>query len=258
MTKLQFCVISLAFLSLGSMIGCQTAQPAAIGYPAPSFEAPALAAAPAHRIYAAPPAAAVAPRVAAVVPHKSAPVVTMAGIPASWIPPVTARPWRWIVVHHSATTTGGAAAFDKMHRAKGWDELGYDFVIGNGTDTGNGQIEVGPRWVKQKIGAHAKTSDNRFNEYGIGICLVGNFDVERPTPEQLKSLDKLIAYLMVTYHITPENILRHKDTKVTDCPGTFLNIELVKRQSAAIAGTSLKVSNISASTELLQDSPAQN
>ena len=28
-------------------------------------------------------------------------------------------------------------------RAKGWDELGYDFVIGNGTDTGDGQIEVG-------------------------------------------------------------------------------------------------------------------
>ena len=62
----------------------------------------------------------------------------------SWVPPVAARPWRWIVVHHSDTTTGGAAAFDKMHREKGWDELGYDFVIGNGSDTGDGQVEVGP------------------------------------------------------------------------------------------------------------------
>jgi hypothetical protein len=259
MTKRQFCGISLALLSIGSMIGCETSQPAAIAYPAPSFEAPAVAAVPARATYyTAPPVAVAAPHVTAAVAHKSTPTVAMAGIPASWVPPVAARPWRWIIVHHSATTTGGAAAFDKMHRAKGWDELGYDFVIGNGTDTGNGQIEVGSRWTKQKIGAHAKTSDNRFNEYGVGICLVGNFDVERPTPEQLKSLDKLIAYLMVTYHITPENILRHKDTKQTDCPGTYLNIELVKRQSAAIAGASLTSPRISASTELLQDVPAGN
>ena len=32
--------------------------------------------------------------------------------------------------------------------------------IGNGSDTVDGQIEVGSRWVKQKVGAHAKTPDN--------------------------------------------------------------------------------------------------
>jgi hypothetical protein len=95
-----------------------------------------------------------------------------------------ANQWRWIVVHHSATVSGGAARFDKLHREKGWDELGYHFVIGNGTDTRDGQIEVGSRWVKQKRGAHTKTADNRFNDYGIGICLVGNFNYDRPTAEQ--------------------------------------------------------------------------
>jgi hypothetical protein len=241
------------------MIGCQSPPTEAIDYPAPTFNSQPVTGAPVQAHYY-PPATVVAtaPRVAAVQAPKQGLVPHMAGIPVAWVPPVAPRPWRWIIVHHSATTTGGAAAFDKMHRAKGWDELGYDFVIGNGTDTGNGQIEVGSRWVKQKIGAHAKTSDNRFNEYGIGICLVGNFDVERPSPEQLKSLDKLIAYLMVTYHITPDNILRHKDTKVTDCPGTYLNIELVKRQSAAIAGASLASPKISASAEMLRDVPAGN
>jgi hypothetical protein len=172
-----------------------------------------------------------------------------------WVPPVAPRAWRWIIVHHSATTTGGAAAFDKMHRAKGWDELGYDFVIGNGTDTPDGLIEVGPRWTKQKIGAHAKTPDNRYNEYGIGICLVGNFDVERPTPAQNRSLTRLIAYLMKTYQITPNNILGHRDTKSTDCPGRYVNMEVIRRQAAQLAdmGGVLDRGEASASREMLMD-----
>ena len=57
--------------------------------------------------------------------------------------------WTCIVIHHSATDEGNAERFDRMHKAKGWDELGYDFVIGNGTDTRDGQVEVGPRWPVQ-------------------------------------------------------------------------------------------------------------
>ncbi|MFQ5589758.1 MAG: peptidoglycan-binding protein, partial [Phycisphaerae bacterium] len=52
--------------------------------------------------------------------------------------------WTTIVIHHSATETGGASLFDRFHRKRGWDGLGYHFVIGNGTDTPDGLIEVGP------------------------------------------------------------------------------------------------------------------
>jgi hypothetical protein len=255
--------ISLAGLSLSSLIsivGCQSASPLAVSYPAPSFEAPRMAmqaSAPLAPTVPRYPVLPLLPRVAVVTPHKAA-VPQMAGIPLAWVPPVAPRPWRWIIVHHSDTTTGGAAAFDKMHRAKGWDELGYDFVIGNGSDTADGQIEIGPRWTKQKIGAHAKTSDNRFNEYGIGICMVGNFMVERPTPAQLRSLDKLIAYLMITYHITPDNILGHGDTKPTDCPGKYVNLPMIRRQSAALAGASVFERKTSASAELLTTVPGSN
>jgi hypothetical protein len=189
---------------------------------------------------------------AAPVPHAVAPrPVPMVGIPVSWVPPVAARPWRGIVIHHSATTTGGAAKFDRDHRDKGWDELGYDFVIGNGSDTGNGQVEVGPRWVKQKIGAHAKSSDNRYNEYYIGICLVGNFDEERPTPQQMASLEKLVVYLMRTYHIQPDMIVGHSDTKITDCPGKHLNVAVVRRDVAAMLGSRTYASK--PKSELLTD-----
>ena len=127
------------------------------------------------------------------------------------------------------------AFFDKEHKAKGWDGVGYHFVIGNGTETGDGQVEVTPRWPMQKWGAHAKTLDNRFNEYGIGICLVGNFDVERPSAKQMQNLSRLVAYLMQTYHIPAQNVVGHRDTKPTDCPGRYVNMASVR--SAALAAT---------------------
>jgi hypothetical protein len=245
-----------AFLLIvgGLLVGCQENQPAISSLPAPSFEAPRLAAVqPIRPTTPSQPLASAYPNSQRTIPSPR--MGSSAGVPMGWVPPVAPRPWRWIIVHHSATTTGGAAAFDKMHRAKGWDELGYDFVIGNGTDTPDGLIEVGPRWTKQKIGAHAKTPDNRYNEYGIGICLVGNFDVERPTPAQNRSLTRLIAYLMKTYQITPSNILGHRDTKSTDCPGRYVNIDIIRRQAAQLAdmGNVLDRGEASASCELLND-----
>lgn len=158
-----------------------------------------------------------------------------AAVPRDWTPFAKANAWRWIVIHHSATPTGGAAAFDKMHKAKGWDELGYHFVVGNGTDTRDGQIEVGARWPRQKWGAHAKTPDNRYNDFGIGICLVGNFDLTRPTDAQVKSVSKLIAHLMRTYRIPAERVVGHSDTgRPTECPGRMMNVAQVRRMSVQI------------------------
>jgi N-acetyl-anhydromuramyl-L-alanine amidase AmpD len=152
--------------------------------------------------------------------------------------------------------------FDRMHKQKGWDELGYHFVIGNGTDSGNGRVEVGARWPKQKWGAHAKTPDNEYNDYGIGVCLVGNFDIERPTPQQMQSLAKLTAYLMKTYRIPSSRVLGHADTgRATQCPGRNLNIAQVKRMAAQVladAGQSRTGSEAqpAGATDLTSDDPS--
>ena len=163
------------------------------------------------------------------------PVATSLQPAPSWIPQKGARPWKYIIIHHSATTSGGAAQFDKEHRGNGWDELGYHFVIGNGTDTRDGAVEIGPRWVKQKHGAHAKTPDNRFNDYGIGICLVGNFENGRPSPQQMKSLTALVSQLMQRYNIPANRVIGHDDTgRVTACPGRNLELQLAGIRRAAV------------------------
>ncbi len=152
------------------------------------------------------------------------------GIPAAWYPRHHQRKWSAIIVHHSATLTGGARAFDRAHRARGWDELGYDFVIGNGTDTPDGYVEVGPRWKKQKQGAHCKTPSNYYNKHGIGICLVGNFDVQYPSANQLASLKKLIDFLCERYGITSNHIFGHREVPHTHtrCPGKHMPLDTIR------------------------------
>ena len=176
--------------------------------------------------------------------------------PAAWKPRVAPRDWKWIVIHHSATPSGSMAFFDKEHKAKGWDGVGYHFVIGNGTNSGNGQVEVGGRWRSQKWGAHAKTADNRYNDYGIGICLVGNFDVEKPTAAQQQSLAKLVAFLEKNYRIPGDRVIGHGETKATECPGRYMNIAQVRNQAQAMlveAGEIVAPVAVTAGGELLTD-----
>ena len=228
--------VPIVMAGLLMLVGCQAQSGQSLvvdTMPAPSFSGPTLQ----DNVGFASATPMPAGSSVRVAPAERRPIVVAPshkghdGAPGQWTPLVKANSWDWIVVHHSATPTGGAKAFDIMHKAKGWDELGYHFVIGNGTDTHDGQIEVGSRWPKQKWGAHTKTPDNRYNEHGIGICLVGNFDVSHPTDAQLKSLAHLVSYLMKTYHIPADHVLGHRDCKSTDCPGKLLSIAQVRRLS---------------------------
>jgi len=158
--------------------------------------------------------------------HSSAP----SNVPAGWIPPVPANHWTWIIIHHSDSDYGSAAIIDRWHRDRGFDELGYHFVIGNGTKSGDGQIEIGPRWTKQKWGAHDNALDNRYNLNGIGICLVGDFNKTHPTAAQKRSLVKLVVYLMRTYHIPASRVLGHGETKGTECPGRYMNVAQIRSE----------------------------
>ncbi len=147
-------------------------------------------------------------------------------VPRGWIPPVNERPWRWIVLHHSATDGGSAAIFDKAHRKRGWDELGYHFVITNGRHGPDGQVQIGSRWPKQKWGAHCgKTPNNAYNNYGIGICLVGHYSRKLPSTRQLASLKKLLRFLTKRYKIAPSDVIGHRDAPntATKCPGDAMH-----------------------------------
>jgi hypothetical protein len=172
-----------------------------------------------------------------LAPTKSQLVLSDENIPRAWLPSLQAeKKWTAIVIHHSGTKNGNAAIFDRWHReGNHWEGVGYDFVIGNGTNSGDGEVEVTYRWRRQVTGAHCGgTIDNWANEDGVGICLVGNFNQTKPTNAQMQSLIKLIRFLQNRYGIPKSRIYGHRDTPgagtVTDCPGKKFPMGWLKLQ----------------------------
>ena len=163
-------------------------------------------------------------------------------LPASLVPvagqvlrPET-REWQFIVVHHSGGTSGNAAEFDKMHReVNGWEHgLGYHFVVGNGTGSVAGGIEVGGRWISQLHGAHAGAKATGYNQHGIGICVVGNYE-EGEFPEAIYAgLRDLSVWLARRYAISPDRILPHREVRgePTDCPGKNFPLDRLRADVA--------------------------
>lgn len=72
------------------------------------------------------------------------------------------------------------------------------------------------------------------NLRGIGICLIGNYDLE-PVPEgQYIALVALTKALMTKYQIAAENVSGHGHTEgeLTNCPGRFFPMERFLREIA--------------------------
>jgi hypothetical protein len=134
---------------------------------------------------------------------------------------ITSGRWKYIVVHNSSTKRGGAKAFDNYHRnvKRMRNGMAYHFVIGNGSYTGTGQIEVGDRWAKQLQGGHMKSSAQ--NRVAIGICLVGDFDSDRVGRSQLEALDELVSYLQAKTGKTIVTTHRQINIRPTTCPGKY-------------------------------------
>ncbi len=161
-----------------------------------------------------------------------------ANVPAAWIPPARLgkmRDWRGIIIHHSASEGGNLAEIDRWHKERGWDGVGYHFVIDNGAT--DGKIEVGFRWKQQREGAHCRPrscDDNYWNEHTIGICLVGDFDKKRPSTAQYDALARLVRFLQQRYHIPTNKIKGHGQVPgaVTHCPGRHFSWNQLHRRLA--------------------------
>jgi hypothetical protein len=162
---------------------------------------------------------------------QSASPFRLASLPSSLEPVVAPRRWKYIVVHHSATAEGSVESIDAAHRqrkdaaGKPWLGIGYHFVIGNGRGMADGLVEPTFRWREQLHGAHA--GNRLYNDEGIGICLIGDFQQREPTPRQVSAARELIACLKREYTIRADCVLRHRDVNASECPGRRLPWEAI-------------------------------
>jgi hypothetical protein len=147
--------------------------------------------------------------------------------------------WHWAVAHHSGIAYGNAAIYDRQHRERGMENgLAYHFVIGNGIDSGNGEIEIGGRWLKQLKGGHVHREE--INEVAIGICLVGNLEKTNPTPHQILAFRELMDYLRLDVVGRRMRFAVHSeiDPEHTACPGRHFPTAQMHRLYGKFTSTS--------------------
>lgn len=136
-----------------------------------------------------------------------------------------------IIIHCSATRAGQdvrARDIDRMHRARGFAQIGYNFVIDL-----DGLVENGrPLSID---GAHCNTkgfSGESYNKHSIGICYIGGLDAsgqaaDTRTEAQRTALRELVAKLCREYPIA--ELLGHRDTSPdTDGSGEVEPCEFIK------------------------------
>ena len=137
--------------------------------------------------------------------------------------PVTA-----LTIHHDGLTdlieaTDARSSAQRLeryrlgHRARGWADIGYHLVIDRGGTVWQGRSI---RWQ----GAHVKD----HNEGNIGVLVMGNFEIQRPTEAQLRSLDRVVHDLMWVYGIAPDAVCTHREWPgaQTLCPGRNLQVRV--------------------------------
>jgi N-acetylmuramoyl-L-alanine amidase len=112
-----------------------------------------------------------------------------------------------IVIHCSATRGVqdiGAADIRRWHKAQGWSDIGYAWVIRR-----DGKVERGR--AQDAVGSHVQG----HNHDSVGICMAGGLDdktwkpVSNFTPAQWASLKELVARLVKTY--PKAKVLGHRD-----------------------------------------------
>jgi hypothetical protein len=152
-----------------------------------------------------------------------------------------------ISVNHTAMKVEGdtrspverlRAIYQYHAKTLGWGDIGYHYLIDE-----NGQIYEGKSGGDYVVGGHAYCA----NVDTIGVSLMGNFEIEKPTQVQIHSLQWLLSDLTKKYNIDPTKsvtyqgkvlppIVGHKDLNDTLCPGYYVRESLDQIRNNVISG----------------------
>ncbi len=124
-----------------------------------------------------------------------------------------------LTVHHAGTQSGttGPAQFrgwQNWHMdGQGWPDLAYHVIIGI-----DGTVYEGrdPRY-RGDTGTTYDTTGHFL------VVVEGDFNTDEPTPAQVQSLTRVLAWAAEEYGVSSSTIAGHKDYAATTCPGTHLH-----------------------------------
>ncbi len=144
----------------------------------------------------------------------------------------------YIVIHHSLTKDSGSVSWGAIrdyHTKKlGWRKIGYHYGVELVGDFH--EILIGR--FSNETGAH--TREMGMNRIGIGICVVGNFDVTVPSQAILSRVRNLVLWKMDEHEIPVNNVIGHREAgsmagfdwrkgEYKSCPGSQFDMAAFRR-----------------------------
>jgi len=145
------------------------------------------------------------------------------------------RPITHVVIHTAASARDGRpydasrSDIDAWHKARGWDEIGYHWVV-----RFSGRTEVGR--TEDRIGAGVAG----FNAKTIHVCFSGHGDLAAPNHVQWRKGVELVADILRRHHLVdafkanPHRVLGHREVGVLKlvakpiaktCPGRLFDMK---------------------------------
>lgn len=129
---------------------------------------------------------------------------------------------KYIILHHSLTKDGKTVSWSAIRRyhvhKKGWAAIGYHF----GVELVGESYEILMGRMMNRVGAHCLNA----NGESIGICLVGNFDIEEPEQSQLIVAGNLVKCLLDVFNLDKSAVKGDRDFHPTKtCPGKLFPME---------------------------------
>ena len=119
-----------------------------------------------------------------------------------------------IIIHHSATKDGTLSDYEAIKRyhmeTNKWDNIAYHWIV----EMVNGKPVVRTGRKENEIGAHTVG----MNSISIGICVVGNYDVDKLPNPLFDVLVNLIKDINARYK-TKFPIEPHSKYAPKTCPG---------------------------------------
>jgi len=138
-----------------------------------------------------------------------------------------------VMLHHSLTTDSGTVSWGAIRRYHvdelGWADIGYHAGIELVVD--RYEVLIGRLWDRD--GAHCHQGG--MNRAAFGLCLVGNFDLAPPPPEQWDLAVRFVRWLASAYVVCPASrIVGHRDYAPKSCPGAQFDLARFRED---VAGT---------------------
>lgn len=158
--------------------------------------------------------------------------------------------WERIIIHHSLTKDGNVVDWQAIRRyhiswaycgkiiskeeatelindgkrvKRPWTTIGYHY----GVELINGEYEILVGRQINQIGAHTRG----HNQEALGICMVGNYDVDIVSDTLLKTLGKLVKSHMAVFNISANNVFGHNEFNPDKtCPGSNFNMEAFRNK----------------------------